>query len=84
MWQNDESNLPRISKQKRPTALYNVPSRYTRIFVLPVLLPHPPGACGFAETRETEGTSSVASWSEVVACDKVPGTPLPHPHLIME
>jgi len=40
-------------------------------------LPHPPGACGFAETRETEGTSSVsvASWSEVVAHDKVPGTP---------
>jgi len=44
-------------------------------------LPHPTGACGFAETRETEGTWSVASWSEVVAYDKVPGTPTP---LIME
>jgi hypothetical protein len=25
MWQNDESNLPRISKQNDTTALYNVP-----------------------------------------------------------
>jgi hypothetical protein len=38
MWQNEENNLPRISKQNvRPTALYDVPSRYTRIFILPVL-----------------------------------------------
>jgi hypothetical protein len=36
MWQNEESKLQRISKTKRPPALYNVPSRYTRIF-LPVL-----------------------------------------------
>jgi hypothetical protein len=56
MWQNEESKLQRISKTKRPTALYNVPPRYTRI-VLPVLYRthlEPPGLQKLGKPKEPE------------------------------